>query len=454
MLNYNQSLPEKKLFQDLQISEITPIMKLIIRGKKREFFSAIGKSLNILLPVESNTSTQSQKLSALWLSPDEWMIFSNEPSDKNSNYNETEELLIKNICSVNLGAVTDVTDQFVMINLKGDKAYKLFQTGSPFNFNDFQNKKGAVTQTIIAKVDVIIHNQDKNDVNLFVRRSFSEHLFSWMTDAASRLQSQLINKSVIKQNEKIFLVVLLALLPFSVNAQSNLNKILSSGELKVGTTGDWDPMTVKDPATNKYKGFDIDVMNELAKDMGVKIKFVPAEWKTIVSGITSSRYDISTSVTKTPKRAEVAGFTDTYYKYGTVPLVLKKNLKKFSTWDSLNNEKVTIATTLGTSQEEKAKEFFPKSKLNSVEAPARDFQEVLAGRADGNITSSTEANKLVITYPQLAIVPDGEKNPAFLAMMVPKGDDEWRKYVNSWIKKKKSSGFFTKLLAKYNLKSL
>ena len=254
--------------------------------------------------------------------------------------------------------------------------------------------------------------------------------------------------------KKIFLVVLLALLPFSVNAQSNLNKILSSGELKVGTTGDWDPMTVKDPATNKYKGFDIDVMNELAKDMGVKIKFVPAEWKTIVSGITSSRYDISTSVTKTPKRAEVAGFTDTYYKYGTVPLVLKKNLKKFSTWDSLNNEKVTIATTLGTSQEEKAKEFFPKSKLNSVEAPARDFQEVLAGRADGNITSSTEANKLVVTYPQLAIVPDGEENPAFLAMMVPKGDDEWINYVNSWIKKKKSSGFFTKLLAKYNLKSL
>ena len=69
--------------------------------------------------------------------------------------------------------------------------------------------------------------------------------------------------------------------------------------------------------------------------MGVKITFVPTEWKTIVSGITAGRYDISTSVTKTPKRAEVAGFTDTYYKYGTVPLVLKKNLKKYSTWDSL-----------------------------------------------------------------------------------------------------------------------
>ena len=254
--------------------------------------------------------------------------------------------------------------------------------------------------------------------------------------------------------KKLLLVVLFALLPFSLNAESKLNQILSSGELKVGTTGDWDPMTMKDPATNKYKGFDIDVMKELAKDMGVKLTFVPTEWKTIVSGITAGRYHISTSVTKTPKRAEVAGFTDSYYKYGTVPLVLKKNLNKFPTWNSLNDKNVTIATTLGTSQEEKAKEFFPKSKLKSVESPARDFQEVLAGRADGNITSSTEANKLVITYPKLAIVPDGENNPALLAMKGSKGEKVWNDYDNEWIKNKKSSGFFDNLLAKYNLKSL
>jgi len=187
MLNYNQALPNSTLIQDLQMKEIKPIMKLIIRGKKREFMSAIGKSLNILLPTEANTSTQSDKLSALWLSPDEWMIFSNESIDKDTNDYETEILLNNNISKLNLGAVTDVTDQFVMINLKGNKIYELFQTGSPFNFNDFQNKKGAVTQTILNKIDIIVHNQDKNAVNLFVRRSFSQHLFSWMNDAASRL---------------------------------------------------------------------------------------------------------------------------------------------------------------------------------------------------------------------------------------------------------------------------
>ena len=187
MLNYNQPLPEKKSFKDLQIKEIKPIMKLILRGKKREFISAVGKSLNMLLPTEANTSTQSDKLTALWLSPDEWMIFSNEHVDENTNNYETEELLNNNISKLNLGAITDVTDQFVMIKLRGNKIYELFQTGSPFNFNEFQNKKGSVAQTILAKIDVIIQNQNKNEVNLFVKRSFSQHLFSWMNDSASRL---------------------------------------------------------------------------------------------------------------------------------------------------------------------------------------------------------------------------------------------------------------------------
>ena len=187
MLNYNSALSEDKSYQDLQMKEIKPIMKLIIRGKKREFLSAIGKSLNLLLPIEPNTSSRSEKLTALWLSPDEWMLYSNETFNSENNDYEIENQLNKNISKTNLGAVTDVTDQFVLINIKGDKIFDLFETGSPFNFNDFKNKEGLVTQTILAKIDVIIHNQNKNEVNLFVRRSFSQHLFSWMNDSASRL---------------------------------------------------------------------------------------------------------------------------------------------------------------------------------------------------------------------------------------------------------------------------
>ena len=187
MLNYINAITDEKSYSGLQMKEIKPIMKLIIRGKKREFISAVGKSLNMLLPTEANTSSQSEELTSLWLSPDEWMIYSNKTMDENSNEYQIEKLLNKNISNLNLGAVTDVTDQFVLINLKGNKIYDLFQTGSPYNFNNFRNKKGSVTQTILAKIDVIIQNQNRNEVNLFVRRSFSQHLFSWMNDSASRL---------------------------------------------------------------------------------------------------------------------------------------------------------------------------------------------------------------------------------------------------------------------------
>jgi sarcosine oxidase subunit gamma len=71
-----------------------------------------------------------------------------------------------------------------MLNLTGEKIYDLFMKGSPFNFNEFKKKKGAVTQTIINKIDVIIHNKSGDEINLFVRRSFSNHLWSWLNDSA------------------------------------------------------------------------------------------------------------------------------------------------------------------------------------------------------------------------------------------------------------------------------
>ena len=55
MLDYNQTLPDKKLFQDLQMTEVKSIMKLIIRGKKRNFISAVGKSLNIFFNYGKHT---------------------------------------------------------------------------------------------------------------------------------------------------------------------------------------------------------------------------------------------------------------------------------------------------------------------------------------------------------------------------------------------------------------
>ena len=223
----------------------------------------------------------------------------------------------------------------------------------------------------------------------------------------------------------------------------DLIQFLNSGELRVGTTGDWNPMTMKDPSTNKYRGFDIEIVTQLAEDMGVKLILVPTDWKTLVNGIVSNKYDISTSASLSVKRALVAGYTDSFFKLATVPLTLKKNILKFQEWEDINKDGVKVAVTLGTTQEQYAKALFPKATLNIIESPSRDYQEVLAGRADVHITSNIEAATLVEKYTNLMIVPVSEpKYPVPLAWLTPQEDQVWINYINHWISIKKAQRFF------------
>jgi sarcosine oxidase subunit gamma len=187
MLNYHSSIKAEKCYSGLTVKEISSLMKLNLRGKSREFLSTIGKNINMILPMEANTSSSSDNYTSMWLSPDEWMLVSNNSVNNENNKYEIEELLFNKISKTNLGAVTDVSDQFVLINLTGEKIFDLLSAGCPFNFNEFKTKKGAVAQTLLLQVDVIFHLKEINTVNLYVRRSFSEHLMSWIDDTASRL---------------------------------------------------------------------------------------------------------------------------------------------------------------------------------------------------------------------------------------------------------------------------
>jgi len=235
-------------------------------------------------------------------------------------------------------------------------------------------------------------------------------------------------------------------------ADSALNDILSNGTLKVGTTGDWDPMTVKEVATNSYKGYDIDVVTELAKDLEVDVEFVPTDWKTLVNGVTAGKYHMTGSASISASRAKAAGYSNSYFSLNTVPLTLKKNSERFTDWADLDKEDVTVAATLGTTQEQQVKEFFPNAQKKIIEAPARDFQEVLSGRADAHITSNVEAATLVEKYPEMMIVPVSEQRARTpIAMLVKQEDQVWINYLNTWIRLKTEQGFFDQLAVKWQL---
>ncbi|MAK02262.1 MAG: cyclohexadienyl dehydratase [Rickettsiales bacterium] len=250
---------------------------------------------------------------------------------------------------------------------------------------------------------------------------------------------------------RTFLITLFLILP-SLASASTLDEIMKSGTLKVGTTGDFPGWSFMNPETSEYEGYDIDVAMKLAEDMGVEVEFVATDWKNLVSGVVANKYHMTSSASITAKRAITAGYSNSYYGTGTVAMVLSKNKDKIFSWDQINNSDYSVAVTLGTVFENEATKSFPDAKLIAVEAPAREYQEVLSGRADVSLTSKVDAMKLVQLYPELSIVNlDEPKNAKLFAILLPRGDQEWINFVNHWIADQKNKGFFNQTAAKFGL---
>lgn len=248
----------------------------------------------------------------------------------------------------------------------------------------------------------------------------------------------------------------LALFGSSVAAQngnrSALTEILETGTLKVGTTGDWNPMSLRNPATNTFVGYDIDVMTQLAADLGVELELVPTDWKTLVNGIVAGNYHLTGSASISPARMKAAGFSESYIGVETIPFTTADKIDRFNGWDSINQPDVAVSATLGTTFERQVRVWFPDADIKIVEAPALGHQEVLSGRADVFVTSNIEGSTLIAKFPNVRQIPvEAPRARTPIAMIVQQRDQVWINYVNNWIKLKKAQGFFDEVAARWGL---
>ena len=76
-----------------------------------------------------------------------------------------------------------MTDQFTIFSLKGSNIYEVLSKSSPFNFDTLLDNTSA--QTLLNNIDITIVKKNNENIDLLVRRSFSEHLWDWIKDSAS-----------------------------------------------------------------------------------------------------------------------------------------------------------------------------------------------------------------------------------------------------------------------------
>ena len=92
-----------------------------------------------------------------------------------------------------------------------------------------------------------------------------------------------------------------------------LQEVKDRGVLRVSTDPAYPPQSFQ-TQSGEFKGFDIDVAEEIAKRMGVKVEWQTPSWDVITAGNWNGRWDLSVgSMTVTPARKEVLYFTPAYY---------------------------------------------------------------------------------------------------------------------------------------------
>ena len=247
----------------------------------------------------------------------------------------------------------------------------------------------------------------------------------------------------------ICLFILASFLFFIFNKTQNnqIEYIKKRGELLVGTTGDYQPMSYLDPETNKYVGFDIALSKDLAKSFGVNVKYIPTSWPTLMEDVTAKKFDLAIcGITITDERKKQALMSESYMKNGKTVLCRKEDEKKYINLEAINNPNVRVMENPGGLNEKFAKEMLPKADL-IIHNINQEIPNLVANKkADVMITEIVEAKFYSKKDKRLAApIADFPFTECQMGILMPKGNTILLKYVNNFLKQERNSGRLNEL---------
>src|SRR6516165_11861970 len=134
----------------------------------------------------------------------------------------------------------------------------------------------------------------------------------------------------IKLSGFLLISFLLILSAFPAVSQKVLATIVKNGEIRVGTTGDQPPYSMKSK-TGELMGFEIDLAKALATNMGVKLKLVEIPFPELMDALKSNKIDaIMSGMTITPERNLIALFAGPYTVSGKAILTKSNKVATFN----------------------------------------------------------------------------------------------------------------------------
>lgn len=243
--------------------------------------------------------------------------------------------------------------------------------------------------------------------------------------------------------------VVLAAAP-AMAADSHLDRILATKELKVGTTGDYRPFSYQD-AGGTFTGADIDMAKDLAQSLGVKLVLVKTSWSDLMKDLLADKFDIAMGgISVTLQRQRTADFSTPTMIDGKAAIGRCSDVAKYKTLAEIDQPATRAIVNPGGTNESFVKSVLKRAHLTIYPDNKTIFDQIAAGKADVMLTDRSEVRYQQTLHPGVlcAIGPDRPLSVSEKAYLLPR-DPAWKAYVDQWLHQDALTGRMSAILKQW-----
>jgi len=240
-----------------------------------------------------------------------------------------------------------------------------------------------------------------------------------------------------------FVLVVVGLLGIpSALAQSCLADAKARG-LTVGTSPDYPPFESLDKE-NKIIGFDVDLINAIGSEMGVKVNIIGQSFDGLIPALLSKKIEvIAAGLTITEERKKSVDFTQPYIS-GPNVIIVRKETTGIAKLDDLSGKKVAVQ--IGSAQE-KIASGVKGAEVKSYNLYTDAALAVNTRQADALIVHRFVGRAFLKQYPDLKIV--AELNQVDTGLALRKDCADLRQAMDAALDKLEKSGKMDELASKW-----
>ncbi len=255
--------------------------------------------------------------------------------------------------------------------------------------------------------------------------------------------------------KKVFCLLIVATIGLSVagcGGGETMKRIEKSGKLVIGTSAEYAPYEYHMLIDGKdtIVGFDISIAEEIAKDMGVELQIVDADFNGLLASLNTNKVDIVIAgMNPTDDRRESVDFSKIYYEAKQGVMVRAEDKDKYKTVADLKDKKV--GAQLGTTQENIVKKQIEGASIVSLSKIPDLVMELKNKKIDALVVELPVANGYVKNNNDLALTEISVKDDTGgSAIAVRKGNKNLVEQINKTLDRLMKDGSIEKFVQEAN----